>query len=410
MQDGGETEEMQVRNLPSDGNGARHRDVAGNGQEDAGRDHVREDVEREAFGIQAMPKVRIWGCGSAVPERQVSNDELALRMDTSDEWIAARTGIRNRRVVKQGQDLVELAATAARNAMERAQVDPMELDLVILATSSPDDLFGSACQLQHALGARNACAFDLTAACSGFVLATVTAAQYVRTGACRKVLVVGADALSRCVDWNDRGTCILFGDAAGAVLVTAHEEGTGTTEDADGTTPSRTDPTDGSCALLAFDMRSDGGGNRHLTARYLNPEDGDRTKPDGAERDRPASYANVRMNGQDVFKFAVRAVPATLKASAEKAGIGPEEFADKVDWLVLHQANQRILDAAADRLGFPKERVVSNLAHYGNTSAASIPLALDEAVRQGKIRPGDTVAIAGFGAGLTWASAIFRWG
>eukprot|EP00894_Picocystis_sp_ML_P000449 jgi/Pico_ML_1/50966/g2080.t1 len=308
MQDGGETEETQVRNLPSDGNGARHRDVAGNGQED--------------------------------------------------------------------QD----ATTFAKTSNGRR------------SGSKP-------CP-------RNACAFDLTAACSASCWPTVTAAQYVRTGACRKVLVVGADALSRCVDWNDRGTCILFGDAAGAVLVTAHEEGTGTTKDADGTTPPRTDPTVGSCALLAFDMREDGGGEPTPDRRYLNPEDGDRTKPDGAERDRPASYANVRMNGQDVFKFAVRAVPATLKASAEKAGIGPEEFADKVDWLVLHQANQRILDAAADRLGFPKERVVSNLAHYGNTSAASIPLALDEAVRQGRYDREDTVAIRVRG-GLTWASAIF---
>lgn len=360
-----------------------------------------------------MRRVRFVGTGSAVPTRTVTNDELAMRMDTSDEWIATRTGIRERKVVRQGQELVELAVEASKKALESAQVQPEDVELILLATSSPDDLFGSACRLQDELGARQACAFDLTAACSGFVLATITAAQYVRTGAFRNVLVVGADVLSRCVDWNDRGTCILFGDAAGAVLVTddgsVPNQAMTPSDPGMGSKDARDVPTDG-CGLLAFDMRSDGRGNRHLTASYLRPSQEELAKADGTERDRPASYDNVKMNGQDVFKFAVRAVPSTLQASAEKAGIPPDALAEHVDWLVLHQANQRILDAAADRLKFPKERVVSNLARYGNTSAASIPLALDEAVRQGKIRQGDTVAVAGFGAGLTWASAIFRWG
>jgi len=394
------------------------------------RDTRRGDVERAApfpsVEQGTLRKVRFAGAGSAVPDRRMTNEELAERMDTSDEWIVTRTGIRERRVVRQGQDLVELAAEASRNALSDAGIDPEDVELILLATSSPDDLFGSACRLQDVLGARRACAFDLTAACSGFVLAAITAAQYVRTGAFRNVLVVGADVLSRCVDWNDRGTCILFGDAAGAVLVTeaSPEPGEGVDRSTRGSdrTSARAflGPNDDgvrsdeggphACGLLSFDMRSDGSGNRHLTAAYLRPSQEDLAKADGTERDRPASYANVRMNGQDVFKFAARAVPLTLRASAEKAGIPPDALSEHVDWLVLHQANQRILDAAADRLDFPKERVVSNLARYGNTSAASIPLALDEAVRQGKIRKGDTVAVAGFGAGLTWASAIFRWG
>ena len=378
----------------------------------ASRDHVKGSKDRTTHP-STMRRVRFVGTGSAVPTRTVTNDELAMRMDTSDEWIATRTGIRERKVVRQGQELVELAVEASRKALISAQVAPEDVELILLATSSPDDLFGSACRLQDELGARRACAFDLTAACSGFVLATITAAQYVRTGAFRNVLVVGADVLSRCVDWNDRGTCILFGDAAGAVLVTddgAVPEHVETPSDPKtGSENARRIQTDG-CGLLAFDMRSDGSGNRHLTASYLRPSQAELAKADGTERDRPASYANVKMNGQDVFKFAVRAVPSTLQASAEKAGIPPDALSEHVDWLVLHQANQRILDAAADRLKFPKERVVSNLARYGNTSAASIPLALDEAVRQGKIRQGDTVAVAGFGAGLTWASAILRWG
>jgi 3-oxoacyl-[acyl-carrier-protein] synthase-3 len=217
------------------------------------------------------------------------------------------------------------------------------------------------------------------------VLALVTAAQYVRTGAARNVLVIGGDALSRITDWRDRGTCILFGDGCGAVLVSAAPDGA-------------------PCSLLGMDMHSDGSGQKALNAVYSGG--GGKPARDGDGGSAHATYSNIAMAGQDVFKFAVRSVPAVLEAALNKAGLTPAE----VDWLVLHQANQRILDAAAQRLGMPAERVVSNLSEYGNTSAASIPLALDEAVRGGRVKDGDVLALAGFGAGLTWAGAVVRWG
>ena len=272
---------------------------------------------------------------------------------------------------------------------------------------------GARAQVQAAIGATRAVAFDLTAACSGFVLGLITAGQFIRAGGARRVLVVGADALSRHVDWRDRGTCILFGDGSGAVLVQA-----GAACDA------------GGCSLLGFDMNSDGAGNRHLTSAFCGVG-GSKHAGEGASS--TAAYANIHMAGQEVFKFAVRSVPATLQRSLDAAGMQ----AAQIDWLVMHQANKRILDAAAERLGIPHERVVSNLARYGalraalnphcaaqrraddararaaragNTSAASVPIALDEAVRGGQVRAGDVVATAGFGAGLTWASALLRWG
>ncbi|KAK9803946.1 hypothetical protein WJX72_007386 [[Myrmecia] bisecta] len=257
-----------------------------------------------------------------------------------------------------------------------------DVDMILLATSSPDDLFGSACQVQALIGAKNAVAFDLTAACSGFVLGLTTAANYIRTKTYRNILVIGADALSRYVDWRDRSTCILFGDGCGAVVMSAQE---------------------GQCSLLGMNMNSDGTGQKHLKALYCGT--GLKALND-SEASSLGSYTNIQMNGQDVFKFAVRAVPAVVDKALEQAGMERSE----IDWLLLHQANQRILNAAADRLGISHDKVVSNLEEYGNTSAASIPLALDEAVRGGSIKQGDVVAIAGFGAGLTWASAIVRWG
>ncbi len=274
------------------------------------------------------------------------------------------------------------------------------MGLVLLATSSPDDLFGSAPALAASIGATSAVAFDLTAACSGFVLALITAAQYVRAGGARHVVVVGADALSRYVDWRDRGTCILFGDGAGAVVLSAAGGDDGSSS------PSSSPSTSAPCGLLGFAMASDGVGAKHLNAKFASPG-GKALAPDAGAAGAAGEYANIAMNGQEVFKFAVRAVPMVVEAALKDAGLpGPEA----IDWLVLHQANQRILDSAAARLGVPPDRVVSNLAEYGNTSAASIPLALDEAVRDGRVKPGEVVAIAGFGAGLTWASAIFRYG
>ena len=268
-----------------------------------------------------------------------------------------------------------------------AGVAASELDLVVMCTSSPDDSFGGACLVQAALGATGAAAFDLTAACSGFVMGLVTGSQFIRTGGARNVLVIGADALSRFVDWRDRGTCILFGDGAGAVVLTSHPGGP--------------------CNLLGFDLNSDGTGNKHLTCalRPAGAADGS-AKPLGGGASEPGRYANITMNGGEVFKFAVRSVPITIAASLQAAGLAARD----IDWLVMHQANQRILDSVAQRLELPADRVVSNIARFGNTSAASIPLALDEAVRAGSIKPGQVLAMSGFGAGLSWTSAIVRWG
>lgn len=327
--------------------------------------------------------VRLSGVGSSVPETRLSNADLEQLVETSDEWITKRTGIRARHVLSQGEKISHHATEAARRALEMARVAPEEVDMILLCTSTPDDVFGSATTVQAGLGANKAVAMDLTAACSGFVLGLITAGAYVRSGMAKNVLLVGADCLTRFVDWNDRGTCILFGDGAGAVLVQATDAGR-----------------DG---LLGHAMHSDGHGLSKLcctTATLVH-------KPGLAAEGRAAraEFENIQMNGQEVFKFAVRAVPQVLDEALAMGGLTK----DDVDWMVLHQANQRILDSAAERYSFPQDRVISNLGEYGNTSAASIPLALDEAVRGGKIQPGDTLAFAGFGAGLTWASAIAKW-
>lgn len=334
---------------------------------------------------------KLVGCGSAVPALKVSNDDLAKIVDTNDEWISVRTGIRNRRVLSGKDNLTDLAAEAARKALEMAEVDPNDVDLILLCSSTPEDLFGSAPQIQRALGCKsNPLAFDITAACSGFILGLVSAACYIRGGGFKNVLVIGADALSRYVDWTDRGTCILFGDAAGAVVVQACDIG----ED----------------GLFGFDLHSDGEGQRHLNALIKENETDHAGGTNGSVIGFPpngsSSYSCIQMNGKEVFRFAVRVVPQSIDAALENAGL-PRS---KIDWLLLHQANQRIIDAVATRLEVPSEHVISNLANYGNTSAASIPLALDEAVRSGKVQAGHVIAAAGFGAGLTWGSAILRWG
>ncbi|XXG77837.1 hypothetical protein AAC387_Pa08g1910 [Persea americana] len=333
---------------------------------------------------------KLVGCGSAVPELMISNDDLAKIVDTSDEWISVRTGIRNRRILSGNETLTGLALEASRKALHMAQVEPDELDLILMCTSTPDDLFGSGPQIQKELGCkRNPLAFDIRAACSGFLLGLTTADSFIRAGGFENVLVIGADALSRYVDWTDRGTCILFGDAAGAVVVQACN--------------------DDENALLGFDVHSDGDGQKYLNATIKDKEaEHVLGSNNGAAGFPPrlSSYSCIQMNGQEVFRFAVRCVPQSIEASLEKAGL----TSSSIDWLLLHQANQRILDAVATRLRIPSDHVISNLANYGNTSAASIPLALDEAVRGGKVQAGNIVATAGFGAGLTWGSAIMRWG
>ncbi|MEM9771058.1 MAG: beta-ketoacyl-ACP synthase III [Cyanobacteria bacterium P01_D01_bin.73] len=324
--------------------------------------------------------VSLTGVGAATPPSTLSNDDLGKLVETSDDWIKTRTGIRERRVAGCDISLTSLATTAAQDALDMAGVKAEELDLIVLATSTPDDLFGSAAAIQGKLGASQAVAFDLTAACSGFLFGLVTAAQYIRTGVYRRVLLVGADVLSRWVDWSDRRTCILFGDGAGAVVLEASDRD----------------------QLLGFEMRSNGTNNCVLNLNYQGEEK--ELLPDVNVSQ--GNYQTISMNGKEVYKFAVRKVPEVI----EKAMYYADVVIDEVDWLVLHQANLRIVEAAAQRLKFPLEKCLVNLERHGNTSAASIPLVLNEAVRDGRIQPGHVIATSGFGAGLSWGSAIFRWG
>jgi 3-oxoacyl-[acyl-carrier-protein] synthase III len=324
--------------------------------------------------------IAIIGSGSAVPATSLHNQELTQLVETSDEWITTRTGIRQRRLANSTDSLSSLATAASIQAIASAGITPGDLDLILLATSTPEDLFGSACKIQAELGATQAVAFDLTAACSGFVFGLVTAAQYIRTGAYRNVLLIGADILSRWVDWQDRRTCVLFGDGAGAVVMQANN----------------------SDRLLGFALKSDGTQNHYLNLAYQ----GTSQEIIPGVNVTQGTYQPITMNGKEVYRFAAQKVPEII----DKALFAANLTVDQIDWLLLHQANQRILDTVAQRLNIPDHKVISNLANYGNTSAASIPIALDEAVREGKIKTNDIIAASGFGAGLTWGAAIFQWG
>ena len=373
-----------------------------------------------------LAPVKLTGVGSAVPEVVMTNDELGEFLDTSDEWIRPRTGIAQRRLLGTGETMTALAADAVAHALEMSGLEAHELDMIVLCTSTPEDTFGGAAAVQAAVGAGNAVAYDLTAACSGFVLGLVTACNHIRVGGpVRRVAVIGADSLSRTLDWDDRSTAILFGDGCGAVIV------------------ERADDEDAECALLGYDMRSDGTGSDNLHCRYAG--DVRDIGAGGVSVHNKGEYNYLAMNGQEVFKFAVRAVPQVVNGALEMAGmvraregrraaracladacaaglaecradsccvptLALSQDAEEIDWLVMHQANARILDSAAKKVGIDPAKVASNLAKYGNTSAASVPLVLDEYVRTGKIKPGDVLATAGFGAGLTWASALVRWG
>ncbi|MDV3351516.1 beta-ketoacyl-ACP synthase III [Leptothoe sp. LEGE 181152] len=330
--------------------------------------------------IKGEAGVAFIGSGSAQVETVLSNDMLSQMVETSDEWISTRTGIRQRHLASMNESLTELAAQAAQAAIAAANLAPDDIDLIILATSTPDDLFGTACQVQAAIGANRAVAFDLTAACSGFVFGIVTAAQFIRTGTYQNVVVIGADLLSRWVDWQDRTTCVLFGDGAGAVVMQACDRD----------------------RLLGFEMHSDGSMNGCLRLAY-QPESN--ALMDGVTSQQ-GTFKTITMNGREVYRFAVSRVPEVLEKTLFHAGLA----ADDIDWLILHQANQRILDAVAKRLKLPNDRVVSNMAKHGNTSAASIPIALDEWVRTGNVKSGHKIAISGFGAGLTWGAALLEWG
>ena len=316
--------------------------------------------------------VTITGLGAYVPERVVTNDELAQMVDTSDEWIIERTGIRERRIAADSQALSDLSMPAARHALEQAGSDGTDIDLLIVATVTPDMMFPSTSAiLADQLGAKDAAAYDLSAGCTGFMYALAQAYGMVASGLSRRALVVGGDVLSRILDWTDRSTVVLFGDGAGAVVLEPSEE----------------------TGFLAFELGADGGGGEHL---WL-PGSGSRRFEDPDRL--------VKMNGREVFKFATRVLVSSAEAVLEQNGMSIED----VDVYVPHQANVRIIDHATKKLGIPSERVVVNVDRYGNTSSGSIPLALADAQAGGRLRPGSLVLMTGMGAGLTWGSALMRW-
>jgi 3-oxoacyl-[acyl-carrier-protein] synthase-3 len=318
----------------------------------------------------------VLGCGSYLPARRVTNDDLTKIVDTSDEWIVQRTGIRERHIAADGELTSDLGLAAARAALEHAQVDAQSIDLIVMATSTPDNTFpASAVAVQAALGMTQGAAFDLQAVCSGFVYALATVDGLLRAGVHKRALVIGAETFSRILDWNDRGTCVLFGDGAGAVVMEAQQQ-PGTRDDR---------------GILTSHLRSDG---RHKSKLYV----------DGGPSS-TGTVGHLRMEGKDVFRFAVGAITDVIKDVFRDTGY----TADDLDWFVPHQANKRIIDGSAHKLGIAPEKVVTTVDLHGNTSAASIPLALDVAVKDGRIKRGDLVLLEAMGGGFTWGAALVRW-
>jgi 3-oxoacyl-[acyl-carrier-protein] synthase III len=324
---------------------------------------------------------QITGWGMCVPERVMSNDDLAQLVETTDEWIVTMTGIKERRVAaNERETTASLGIRAARDALLVAGLPPTQLNLVIVATATPEYVFPSTASLiQDALGASAAGAFDLSAGCSGFIYALSIAANAVRSGAAEHVLVIGAETLSRIVDWTDRNTCVLFGDGAGAVVVSYCPE---------------------RCGILATELGSDGSGGDLL----ILPGGGSRCPASHESISNRSHY--VKMNGREVFRFATTVMPRATENVVRKVGWRSSDLA----LIIPHQANTRIIQAAAKRLGLPMEKFFVNLERYGNTSAASIPIALVEAIAAGQVKPGDKLVLVGFGAGLTWAAAAVQWG
>jgi len=335
-----------------------------------------------------------------VPERAVSNEDLAKIVDTSDEWIRTRTGIGWRRI-SEGIGTSDMAAQAARRAMEQAGVLPEEIDLILLATSSPDRCFpNGACEVQGKVGAVNAAAYDISAACSGFVFALNTAYGFLKAGMYRTVLVIGADCLSKLIDWSDRSSCVLFGDGAGAAVVRADEDGTygrNVCRIDVGAGESETPECFYRSGILHTTMGSNGAKGHVLTCES-------RTVGNFLTGTEP-KFGYMAMDGQEVFKFAVKKVPEMVEGLLEE---GNQKMED-IKYLILHQANYRISEAIAKRLHISMEKIPMNIEQYGNTSGASVPLLLDELNRNGKLKKGDLLVLAGFGAGLTWGATLLRW-
>jgi 3-oxoacyl-[acyl-carrier-protein] synthase-3 len=312
---------------------------------------------------------RIVGTGSYLPSRIVDNEEFARRLDTSDAWIRERTGIVRRHIADEKQASSDLALEASKRALDSAGVKASEIDLIVVATSTPDYIFPStACLLQAKLGIKGCAAFDVQAVCTGFIYGLATADSFIRTGMNKKALVAGAEVFSRILDWNDRGTCVLFGDGAGAVVLSA----------------------DSKPGIHASRLHADGSQVGMLSV------------PGNVSNGKVIGSPFLQMNGQGVFKFAVKVLDESARETLAAAGMTLQD----VDWLIPHQANVRILEATARKLGLPREKLVVTVDHHGNTSAASVPLALDEYVRAGKIRPGHRLLLQGVGGGFTWGSSM----
>ncbi|MBH0166131.1 ketoacyl-ACP synthase III [Fictibacillus sp. 7GRE50] len=305
----------------------------------------------------------IIGMGSYIPEKILANSDLEKMVDTSDEWIRTRTGIVERRIADESMTTSHMARFAAEEAIKDAGISAEEIDLIVVATVTPDNPFPSvACQLQESLGAKNAVGMDVSAACAGFIYGLVVGKQFIETGTYKNVLVVGAEKLSKITDWKDRNTAVLFGDGAGAAILSNVSEGRG---------------------ILSFELGSDGTGAKHLYQDEF-----------------------IHMNGREVFKFAVRQMGETSLNVVHKAGLTKED----VDFLIPHQANIRIMEASRERLELPKEKMVMTIDKFGNTSSASIPMALKEALKDGRIKEDHTIVLVGFGGGLTWGAVALRWG
>ncbi|CAN5266953.1 ketoacyl-ACP synthase III [soil metagenome] len=327
----------------------------------------------------------ILGTGSYVPEKVLTNAELEVMVDTSDEWIFSRTGIRERHIAAPDEPTSSLATKAARNALKQAKVDPSELDLIICATVTPDTFFpATACYIQRNLQANNAVCFDISAACSGFLYAIQTARHFINTGNRRTVLVLGAEKLSSIVNWEDRNTCVLFGDGAGAAVLRRRDDN-GSENDL----PTILSSVMGCDGNLTDILVVQGGGS----ANPVTPENVDQR------------LNTISMLGREVYKHAVTNMCRAAEKAIEEAGLQPSD----IDRVIPHQANVRIIDAITERLGLPRDRAFVNLTKYGNTSAASIAIALDEASRTGAIKRGDNILLVAFGAGLTWAATVIRW-